>query len=160
MIVHLSVSLFLAFKGMFSVVLSTEFIVNDVEKAKNEKAEKLIDVWIFGDSEGVQYHVLIISCIIYTFPFWTWSLTVVQFSSFYGSVRESHAVSFNGRTLPLVLLYVKSIVGGQQSRSKMCFVSSLKPWGPELDKLPILCPGLRKINPFVSDKHFVIKNMR
>lgn len=74
--------------------------------------------------------------------------------------KESGAISFICWMLPLVLLYVKSIVGGQQSRSKMCFVSCLKPWGPELHKLPILCPGLRKINLFVSDKHFVIKNMR
>lgn len=44
MIVHLSILLFLAFKGMFSLVLSTEFSVNDVEKAENEKTEKLLDV--------------------------------------------------------------------------------------------------------------------
>lgn len=68
---------------------------------------------------------------------------------------ESHVVSFICWTL--ILLYVKSIVGRQQSRSKMCFVSCLKPWRPELHKLPILCPGLRKINLFVSDKQFVIK---
>lgn len=61
MIVHLSISLFLALRGTYSVVIATEFIFNNVEKAENEKAEKLTDVWIYWASEGVQYHVLIIS---------------------------------------------------------------------------------------------------
>lgn len=77
-----------------------------------------------------------------------------------GYMYETHATLSIKRRLALILLYVKSIVDGQQSRSKMCFVSCLKPRGPEPYKLPILFPGLRKINPFVSDKHFVIKNMR
>lgn len=69
--------------------------------------------------------------------------------------EKGHATLLIQWALPL--LYVKSITARHQSRSKMCFVSCLKPWGPEQHKLPILYPGLRKINPFVSDKHFVIK---
>lgn len=59
-------------------------------------------------------------------------------------VKESLAVSLISQTLPLVLLYVKSIVGGQQGRSKTCFVSCLKPWGTELHKLPPLWQWIEK----------------
>lgn len=74
-----------------------------------------------------------------------WSLTVWKNSY----VKKSLAVSLISQTLPLVLLYVKSIVGGQQGRSKMCFVSCLKPWGTEQHKLPPLWQWIEK-NKFVS----------
>jgi len=60
------------------------------------------------------------------------------------SVKENHATSSICWTLTLVLLYVNSIVGGQQSRSKMCFVSCLKPRGPEPHKLPYIIPWIEK----------------
>lgn len=139
-----SFSLVLVFKSLWY----SFFILNVADHRKWKSTEEDRCVY-FVRQWGIIY-------ILHKLPFWTWSVSVVLSSS----VKESHAISFICWTLPLVLLYVKSIVGRQQSRSKMCFVSCLKPWGPEPHKLPILCPGLRKINPFVSDKHFVIKNMR
>lgn len=60
------------------------------------------------------------------------------------SVIESHTTSFICWTLTPILLYVKSIVCRQQSRSKTCFVSCLKPGGQNPISSPTLCPAWRK----------------